>query len=439
MFSPFYNGDYSYDQPIDFESLFDLLHQHQFYYKENTRPRVIKKLETEDEFQIQIYKPYGNYNNYEVNVVKSNPPIVNVVISSVQDNFKTVLPFNVNYIDIDNINWQWYKQQNVLVLNIPKRIHYVHSNVQDILNCLLGCNDADASSALKAPNQQPYAKPQTKKDVQAKTSPKKKEEFAKVKKEIANNNNNNLASRDANLKDSIEEHENLIKQAANALKQATENSSKQVKQDLNGKANALSAGAQAAAEAKHKEALEKTKQELEAQRKAAHDKIVKAQQELEEIARKEAEAVKLHEAAKQKELEEEKRKVEAEQQKAKEKEDLEQKEYDQFVKQQQEFLKQFFGFNLGPAIPTKDGANAFYTAAKQAKKQKPKVAPKPKQLQTQPVKQAKDEEESIPSEPETEEPESSKSHNSNENLHKHPSLEEVEDEESVMFRKRFGH
>ena len=73
MFSPFYNGDYSYDQPIDFESLFDLLHQHQFYYKENTRPRVIKKLETEDEFQIQIYKPYGNYNNYEVNVVKSNP------------------------------------------------------------------------------------------------------------------------------------------------------------------------------------------------------------------------------------------------------------------------------------------------------------------------------------------------------------------------------
>ena len=60
-------------------------------------------------------------------------------------------------------------------------------------------------------------------------------------------------------------------------------------------------------------------------------------------------------------------------------------------------------------------------------------------MQTQPVKQAKDEEESIPSEPETEEPESSKSHNSNENLHKHPSLEEVEDEESVMFRKRFGH
>ena len=201
-----------------------------------------------------------------MNVVKSNPPIVNVVISSVQDNFKTVLPFNVNYIDIDNINWQWYKQQNVLVLNIPKRIHYVHLNVQDILNCLLGCNDVDASSALKAPNQQPYAKPQTKKDVQAKTTP-KKEEFAKVKKEIANNNNNNLASRDANLKDSIEEHENLIKQAANALKQATENSSKQVKQDLNGKANALSAGAQAAAEAKHKEALEKLNKNLKLKEK----------------------------------------------------------------------------------------------------------------------------------------------------------------------------
>lgn len=439
MFSPFYNGDYSYDQPIDFESLFDLLHQHQFYYKENTRPRVIKKLETEDEFQIQIYKPYGNYNNYEVNVIKSNPPIVKVVISSIQDNFKTILPFNVNYIDIDNINWQWYKQQNVLVLNIPKRIHYVHLNVQDILNCLLGCNDVETAQhdkpttdALKTPNQ----KPQTKKNIQGKANAsQKKEEFAKVKKETAAQKKASEDFGDANLKDSIEEHEHLIEQAANALKSATETSSKQ---DLNAKANALSAGAQAAAEAKHKEELERTKQELEAQKKAAHDKIVKAQQELEEIAKKEAEAVKLHEAAKQKELEEQKRKAESEEQKAKEKENLEQKQYDEFVKQQQEFLKQFFGFNLGPAIPTKDGANAFYTAAKLAKKQKPKVAPKPKQLQTQPAKQAKDEEESIPSEPETE-PESSKSHNSNENLHKHPSLEEVEDEESVMFRKRFGH
>ena len=40
-----------------------------------------------------------------------------------------------------------------------------------------------------------------------------------------------------------------------------------MKQDLNGKANALSAGAQAAAEAKHKEALEKLNKNLKLKEK----------------------------------------------------------------------------------------------------------------------------------------------------------------------------
>lgn len=481
MFSPFYYDPYSqgYDEAdagdaIDLESLFELLHQHQFYHKENTRPRIVKKLETEDEFQIQIFKPYGNFQNYEVSVVKANPPIVNVVISSVQDNFQTSIPFNINYIDIQNINWQWYKSENTLVLNIPKRIHFVHLNVQDILNCLLGCQDeeeesgeaeldeklhnsladhekliADATEALKNPKQQPYSQKQVEQDFQSKARAtaaaaqsaqlaKKREEFIKTKKQIEAHNKaqqdydekfGNLAERDSNLQDSVQEHEDLIADALNALGKASLANSNQVKQDSKSKEEALSAGAQAAAEAKKKEEAEKVKRELEAQRKAAQDKIFAAQKELEEIAKKEAEAAKSHNVAEEKELEQEKAKVETELKQAEDTEKSEKKEYDEFVKNQQEFLKQFFGFNLGPVIPNKDGSNAFYTkasnekpAAKQnVKKEKPVVAPKPKHFKA--------------SVAETAAPVA----NGKTKIAHSPSLEEVEDEESILYNKKFGH
>ena len=478
MFSPFYFDQYSqgYDDQdagdaFDLGSLFDLLHQHQFYHKENTRPRIVKKLETEDEFQIQIFKPYGNFQNYEVSVIKSTPPIVNVVITSVQDNFQTSIPFNVNYIDIQNINWQWYKAENILVLNIPKRIHFVHLNVQDILNCLLGCHDeegeaeldehldnsiadhekliTDATEALKHPEQQPYSQKQVQQDFQSKArttanaakaaqAAKKREEFIKAKKQLEAQKKaqqdyedkfGGLAERDEKLQDSLQEHEDLIAQAANALKQVTSANSKQVKNDLQSKQEALTAGAQAAADARKKKEADKVKNELEAQRKAAHVKILAAQKELEEIAKKEAEATKSHDVAKQKELEQEKVKVEEEEHEAEDTENDKREEYEEFVKQQQEFLKQFFGFNLGPVIPNQDGSNAFYTKESngksstnkpQAKKEKPKVAPKPKQFKTA----------SASSTPVV---------NDRTKMTHSPSLEEVEDEESILYNKKFGH
>lgn len=168
-----------YANPVDLDSLLSLLHQQQFrsspqpkarslqayphyytatqhpprYHKQqqqqqqqhqqprNSRPRVVQKLETEDEYQIQIYKPYGNFNNYEVKVVKLQPPLIKVIIFSHQDDFKIDFNFNVNYIDIENINWRWYKQDNILSLNIPKKLHYIHSNLNDVINCLLGTLD----------------------------------------------------------------------------------------------------------------------------------------------------------------------------------------------------------------------------------------------------------------------------------------------------------
>ncbi|RCK65422.1 hypothetical protein Cantr_01363 [Candida viswanathii] len=493
MFTPFYYDPYTqgYDDvdgadAIDLESLFDLLHQHQFYHKENTRPRIVKKLETEDEFQIQIFKPYGNFQNYEVSVVRSTPPIVNVVITSIQDNFQTSIPFNVNYIDIQNINWQWYKAENLLVLNIPKRIHFVHSNVQDILNCLLGHQEeedeedgeaeldahldnsladhdkliAEATAALKNPQQQPYSDKQVQQDFQSKArattaaakaaqAGKKREQFIRAKKELEaqrkaqqdyQDKYGDLAARDANLQDTVQEHEDLIALAVNALKQVSGSSSKQVKQDLQAKEEHLAAGAQAAAEARKKEEADKVTSEIEAQRRAAHAKILAAQKELEEIAKKEAEAEKAHNVARQRELEQAKAKVEAEEHEAEDAELAKKQEYEEFVKKQQEFLQQFFGLNLGPVIPGPNGANAFYTNDKAngngnskqpqaAKKEKPKVAPKPKQFKSSPK---------VPTVASAAVTAASNGKKAGKLRHS-PSLEEVEDEESVLYNKKFGH
>ncbi|KAL6451528.1 hypothetical protein SBY92_002871 [Candida maltosa Xu316] len=434
---------------LDVASLFDLLHQHQFFYKENTRPRVIKRLETEDEFQIYIQKSAGNFNNYEIKVIKGVSPMVQVVIYSIEDNFETSIP-----------------QQNVLVLNIPKRIHYIHSSVQDIINCLLGHEDeteaerdehlenslADheklitaatqalkeqepgvpsaekdaklentlgdhekliraALEALNNPQQQPYSDKQVKQDFESKSKAtaaaakaaqagKKREEFAKVKKIL---DAQKKARQDYDDKVKRDDHERLVAHAANVLKQATQPTDKTAKKE------AQVAGTEAAEEAKKKEEIEKTKKIIAAQRQAALDKIAQAQKELEELTQKENEALKLHEVAKQQQLEEEKKKVEFGKAQAEEKAKSEKEEYDQFVKQQQEFLNQFFGFNLGPVIP-----NTTKEAVKE--KQKPKVAPKPKQLKVQPKATPMS------------------------NGHSHKAvLEDVEDEESVMFKKRFGH
>ena len=54
-----------------------------------------------------------------------------------------------------------------------------------------------------------------------------------------------------------------------------------------------------------------------------------------------AEATKSHDVVKQKELEQEKVKVEEEEHEAEDTENAKREEYEEFVKQQQEFLKQF--------------------------------------------------------------------------------------------------
>lgn len=92
--------------------------------KQYSRPRIIKKLETESDYQIQIYKEYGDFSSYEFCILKparAYKSLVQLVVELKQDHFKKVFQFNANDIDIEDIHWEYYEDENILVLNVPKK------------------------------------------------------------------------------------------------------------------------------------------------------------------------------------------------------------------------------------------------------------------------------------------------------------------------------
>ncbi|KAG7193358.1 uncharacterized protein KQ657_000775 [Scheffersomyces spartinae] len=92
--------------------------------KQFSRPRIIKKLETESDYQIQIYKEYGDFSSYEFCVLKparAYKSLVQLLVELREDHFKKVFQFNSNDIDIHSIHWEYYEDENILVLNIPKK------------------------------------------------------------------------------------------------------------------------------------------------------------------------------------------------------------------------------------------------------------------------------------------------------------------------------
>ncbi|EGW30205.1 uncharacterized protein SPAPADRAFT_63818 [Spathaspora passalidarum NRRL Y-27907] len=424
---------YNLPNNFDVDSLFNLLHQQQYYQQApNSRPRVVKKLETEDEFQIQIYKPYGNFNNYEVRVVKATPPIVKVIISSAQDKFRQEFQFNVNYIDIENINWQWYKSRNILCLNIPKRIHYVHSNLEDILNCLVGNHEHEYQGE---PEQEPrYLDEESDFD----------EEDACPAHESGAVRNGFIPQQDVASRRAAIEKSILEQRQADAAARRAEEEAERSRREAEERARQE-------AERARREAEERARREEQARREADE----RARREAEEAARREEQA--RREAQRKAELEyrrhiqqEAKRKHEQhqaalrQQQAEKAKRNQDQLDYDDFAQQQRDFLNQFFGFNLGRSPPPQFQSSQPAKPAVSTKppktttsKPKPQVAPKPENLRKQsiPVKVHDTDADSISSDHQQAKIEDS--HLAA--LHKHPSLEEVEDEESIMFRKKFGH
>lgn len=369
------------------------------------RPKIIKKVETEEGFQIQIHKATGNFQSYEVKVVKAygNAKLVNLIIESKADDFSKVFQFSLDDIEVSEIDWEYFERENVLVLKVPKKVKFCTDDFANSVLC----------SLLGVPARQTRCHDETKRA----------------------------------LKEQRREQRRIEKRARKAEVEASREAAR---------LNAL----RLAEEARHAEELK------EAARKAKEEELRKAEElrlaevkRLENIRREEARRL---EAEKRKEAERIARERTEQIQK--------EKEHDEMIRKQQEFLNQLFGgsvFMTGGAPPfvkvankpqthpvpvtreedTKDSSEATQSSRKSPLQEQttssslPKTQPKPSSSTEIPASAASDDvesddeistdSESILSDVDTPSPMKN-------TLHKHPSLEEVEDEEFVMFRKKFG-
>ncbi|MDC6271785.1 hypothetical protein PP707_05760, partial [Acetobacter pasteurianus] len=476
----------------------------------SARPRVVKKLETEDEFQIQIYKPYGNFNNYEVQVIRQQPPLIKIVISGPrQDNFKVENTFNLNYIDIDNINWRWNKRENILSLNIPKKLHYIHLNVEDVLNCLFGGHVFEPESKeLQFGHNDEEEEEEEEAEEEDDTEDETLEDHEKIIREAANALKNQFVITPINGSVSAEKKDNKKKKNRNEEAQAKAKAkaeeeeakakakAKAEEEEANAKAKAKAKAEEEEAKAKAKakaeeeeakakaEAIAQRKREILAQQKEAEAKVKQAQLELERLVQQQHELEKQHKSKEAHEVESKEHVLESlirdEEDKIYENEQEQisqflsqlnqsktqsktQKENQKQQQQQQDFLNQFFGFNLGPALNEYLAHAPIQNQTAKLTQQKHLNQKQNSQRPTRPVKPAKLEKlklhiinnnEVLNSskltgtnlnealEPKTpilngKEGNSSKSNTIPKRYS--PSMEDVEDEESIMWRKKFDH
>ena len=546
-----------YSNPVDLESLLSLLQQQQLrspqspsrslqtyphYYTptqqqqnyhrrhhnqpRNSRPRVIQKLETEDEYQIQIHKSYGNFNNYEVKVIKLQPPLIKIVISSQQDDFQIDFNFNVNYIDIENINWRWYKQDNILSLNIPKKLHYIHSNLNDVINCLLGGGNSQLQLYLEHEPEQEEGEEDYNSDgsdddddsyssldeheklvqeaidalIEKKRNKKKqtqkgdkvsnangekalsdgvsKEEkqkhheafekqkqlaqdaiisvLEKKKKQIEKEEEEERKAKEEEERKAKEEEEKKAKEEEAKKKAAAEEEAR--KKAAAAAAAEVEAKKKAASESKRKADLEKARKEFALKQEQERQKILQAQQELEKLAKLQEELEKQHESDSAVTTKEDELKLEITKEEDKYQQNSD--EYEAYLKQQQDLLNQFFGFNLGPLFTSsfapppvqekqKQATPASNGSSLEAKKQDPKPSSSNKSEPTKQKQQFKSPKGSTSTKNKSVTPAAptpvhkilngtATNDKPLRKLHS-PSLEDVEDEESILFRKKFDH
>ncbi|CAK7892210.1 hypothetical protein CAAN3_01S08988 [[Candida] anglica] len=122
QFQPAFSGNLQI--PDAFEQVVDLFRRREAEaqrQRQLVRPRIVKKVESEDSFQLQIFKEYGNFNSYEVQVVKKPGNKAHLIISSEEDEFQKIFEFSLEDIDVQKIDWEHYSAEKVLVLNIPKK------------------------------------------------------------------------------------------------------------------------------------------------------------------------------------------------------------------------------------------------------------------------------------------------------------------------------
>lgn len=373
------------------------------------RPKIIKKVESEEGFQIQIHKASGNFQSYEVKVVRAygNAKLVNIIIESKADDFSKVFQFSLDDIEVSEIDWEYFERENVLVLNIPKKVKFC---ADDFANSVL-CSLLGVPARCAVAGASPKCQDENKKLLKAQRKEQKKQEKRSKRAEIEAQRE---AQRDA--------------ERLNAMRVAEE--ARRAQEFREAELQRI----QKARQEEMRRAEEARVAELKRREEARAAELRRAEQARKEAARKQLEAAKKAEEQRKKE---EARALEAQRQK--EEELQKEEEHAKMIRQQQEFLAQLFGSSIFPAGST--SAPFVKVSVPQASandKPSPSTA---QQSSNEDVVMNDDEEsdddvstdsESIRSDTDTP-PTPSK-----DTLHKQPSLEEVEDEEFVMFRKKFG-
>lgn len=384
--SPLYDFNtlfHTLDSVNQYQQQQQLLQQQQY---EANRPKIVKKVETEDKYQIQIFKRQGNFNSYEVRVLRSGAyasDLINLVIESRRDDFRRVFQFNLNDIEVGDIDWEYYADENVLVLNVPKKVKYC---ADDYLNSLLA-SMLGAQVACGPCGQEPKRKHRS---------------HRKEKRSLRN---------DAEAERAREER--ARKEAEKARLEAAREEAARVE----------AAKIEAQRKAEEARRQEKARKEEAARIEKARKEAEKAQKVAEEKARRLAAVRARKEQARQ--TQEEARREQ--------------------IQKQQEFLQTLLGgFFPGGVFQAQAAPSPARTES--PKKQTPKEQTVEPEVSAEPVSESdfESETESIHSDISTPDSRSSLKRSGEdlssgvEKLHRHPSLEEVEDEEFVMFRKKFG-
>ncbi|KAF3994194.1 hypothetical protein FT663_00164 [Candidozyma haemuli var. vulneris] len=369
---------------------------------EASRPKIVKKVETEDKYQIQIFKKQGNFNTYEVKVLRNaaygDSNLINLVIESRRDDFRKVFQFSLNDIEVGDIDWEYFEADNVLVLNVPKKVKYC---ADDYVNSLL-------ASMLGLPGHQgPPCSP---------CHGERKERKHKHRRERRHRD------KEARL------------EAARAEAAEAEAKAKAARIEA-AKAEAARAEEAARLEAARREAA---RREAERQRAAEQKAKRAAEEKAKKVAEEKARRLAAVRAKKQEEL-------------AKQRSE-EQERFNEQLQKQQEFIYSLFGgalpgFQFARPQAQPEKVPEPREAAPQKQESKKQAIPDPVE-DSEPLTGSdtdiESETESIHSDISTPDSRSSLKRSgedlsgSAEKLHRHPSLEEVEDEEFVMFRKKFG-
>mmetsp|Transcript_6794 Transcript_6794/g.6708 ORF Transcript_6794/g.6708 Transcript_6794/m.6708 type:complete len:277 (+) Transcript_6794:4713-5543(+) len=127
-FDPFCIGSHSYLNNSLFNDVMHQLDRHVYYNQsqkmlEKISKPSVKQVETANGYQIQIAKRFGDFNGYEVRVIRNISGDYLLKIKGNSDQFERLYELDPEMIEIGEIDWKWHRNENVLVLNIPKREH----------------------------------------------------------------------------------------------------------------------------------------------------------------------------------------------------------------------------------------------------------------------------------------------------------------------------